>query len=140
MAGFDYLIDSEYSGAPGNSFLFNFLQIFAGGTVVFVSYGVPWVRTPPRPCLRRGGSRTDEQHVVVTGQRRRKRRVTRINSYSTTTTSVMDRSKAESVSSIVHGVDRLYNPGLLTKTERMQFQSDSSAATDSLPSPVSVHY
>lgn len=38
MAGFDYLIDSEYSGALGNSFLFNFLQIFAGGTIVFVSY------------------------------------------------------------------------------------------------------
>jgi len=38
MAGFDYLIDSEYSGTFGNSFLFNFLQIFAGGTIVFVSY------------------------------------------------------------------------------------------------------
>lgn len=45
MAGFDYLIDSEYSGAPGNSFLFNFLQIFAGGTIVFVSCVVPYVRT-----------------------------------------------------------------------------------------------
>lgn len=33
MAGFDYLIDSEYSGAPGDSFLFNFLQIFAGRTI-----------------------------------------------------------------------------------------------------------
>ena len=31
MAAFDYLIDSEYSGAPGDFFLFNFLQIFAGG-------------------------------------------------------------------------------------------------------------
>jgi len=36
MAGFDYLIDSEYSGAPGNSFLFNFLQIFAAGTIISV--------------------------------------------------------------------------------------------------------
>jgi len=45
MAGFDYLIDSEYSGAPGNSFLFNFLQIFAGGIIVSVSYDVPYVRT-----------------------------------------------------------------------------------------------
>jgi len=45
MAGFDYLIDSEYSEAPGNSFLFNFLQIFAGGIIVSVSYDVPYVRT-----------------------------------------------------------------------------------------------
>lgn len=63
MAGFDYLIDSEYSRAPGNSFLFNFLQIFAGGTIVFVSYSVPYVRTL-LGLVFEGGSRTNEQHVL----------------------------------------------------------------------------
>lgn len=107
MAGFDYLIDSEYSGDPaGIPFCLTSCRYSPVGPSPFRTpyahmhiYRAPYIYYLIL-SLRRKESRANEQHVVVTGQRRRKRRVTRINSYSTTTRSVMDRSKAESVSSV----------------------------------------